>query len=146
LRRQPACSGHFSSAPRIHGWIGAIDSNASTGDDTSNLETSMNNVLKAFAVVGALAITATTAHAQSSPMQPSLPLQPTLPQSTGPSLTGPSAGDQLQMQLNRDQLQTAERRLQNSAGAINPSTRTQGLANQERFNGLSGSNNILHGR
>jgi hypothetical protein len=103
----------------------------------------MINVLKAFAVIGAVAITATTAHAQS------LPLQPTLPQSTGPSLTGPSAGDQLQTQMNRAQLQTEERRLQDSAGSTNPSGRMQGLGNmglgnQQRLN--SGGNNILNGR
>jgi hypothetical protein len=107
----------------------------------------MINILKAFAVIGATAITATMAHAQTAPVQPTLPLQPTLPPSTGPSLTGPSAGDQLQMQLNRDQQQTEERRLQDSAGSTNPFPRMQGLPNEQRFNGFnSGGNNILNGR
>jgi hypothetical protein len=111
----------------------------------------MKNLLKALALIGVVAIAATTAHAQTFPMQPTLPLQPTVPPSMGPSLSGPSAGDQLQSQLNRDQTQTAERRLQDSAGSMNPMNRrpmmgSPGMGNQERFNGLSGANNLLHGR
>jgi hypothetical protein len=101
----------------------------------------MNNILRSFVILGAMAITGAAAHAQT------LPLQPTLPQSTGPSLTGPSAGDQLQSQLNRDQLQTEERRLEDRSGSTNPSANFQQLLQQRSLNnGEQPSLNGLNGR
>jgi hypothetical protein len=95
----------------------------------------MNNILKAFAVIGALATAAATAHAQSIGPQFNPPQFNPPPPSMGPSLTGPSAGDQLQMQLNRDLLQTRERRLQDRGGSTSPSAGIPGARLQERLNG-----------
>jgi hypothetical protein len=47
-----------------------------------------------------------------------------------------SAGDQLQMQLYRDELQTRQRQLEDRGGTTSPFAGIQALHNQERLNAL----------
>jgi hypothetical protein len=65
------------------------------------------------------------------------------PALNAPPSTPLSPGDQLQMQLYRDELQTRQRRLEDRAGPTNPFAGIEALRNQQQLNR---ANNILNGR
>jgi hypothetical protein len=63
------------------------------------------------------------------------PLRP--PIVDAPSRTVPNAGDQLQLQLYRDLLQTRQRQLEDRAGPQHPFAGIEALRNQQQLNHLN---------